>query len=339
MAHFIEAGRPTNLIHLSIGNTAAVDLFGGGPGNEPLDVMASDPAVFSVSEVPVSVGRNLRRFDVRGLAGGSALLLARLGQHGAVWAQTRVIVNRPVLYRYYHGTSSDIADILIGVDLEPMLLSRLYAAAVTMFDWTDYTDFGKGFYVHLEENRGMAYEWARRRFQTDWAVVEFVATPPELQDLWTTALHFGNKADRPRNSPRPVTVTTSRRSIEICPVPQILPIVPCVSLRREETTVRQAPQTLSWLEFVEHNRHIVRGGALIARPNDRDWTGTYSRIRGPIWVPRDSGFDTGLPPFADHVHQLNWGRAGMAVLNLPESKTRRFKFSSTNEGLFPPPAR
>jgi hypothetical protein len=45
------------------------------------------------------------------------------------------------------------------------------------------------------------------------------------------------------------------------------------------------------------NRHIDASGALIARPNDRDWTGTYSRIRGPIWVPRDSGYDTGLQPF------------------------------------------
>ena len=38
-------------------------------------------------------------------------------------------------------------------------------ASVTMFDWTDYTDFGKGFYVHLEANQAMAYEWARRRFR------------------------------------------------------------------------------------------------------------------------------------------------------------------------------
>jgi len=64
----------------------------------------------------------------------------------------------------------------------------------------------------------------------------------------------------------------------------------------------------------------------------------YSRIRGSIWVPRDSGYPVGLPVFPDHVHQLNWGLAGMALLNGSDAKVRRFKFSAQNEGLFPPPA-
>ena len=57
-----------------------------------------------------------------------------------------------------------------------VLVNVYVAASAVAFDWTDYTDFGKGFYVHLEENKAMAYEWAKRRFVSDWAVVEFVTT-------------------------------------------------------------------------------------------------------------------------------------------------------------------
>ena len=141
-------------------------------------------------------------------------MYARVGPGGAIWADTRVVVGLGTLNRYYHGTSSTSADLLISVDLTPMFLASISPASVTMFDWTDYTDFGKGFYVHLEANKAMAYEWARRRFLADWAVVEFIATADELRDLWPTALHFQNKADRPHNSPQPVTVTTTMRSVD-----------------------------------------------------------------------------------------------------------------------------
>ena len=60
------------------------------------------------------------------------------------------------------------------------------------------------------------------------------------------------------------------------------------------------------------------------------------QIHGPIWVPRDSGYNVGLPVFPDYIHQLNWGLAGMAMLNGADAKVRRFKFSAQNEGLFPP---
>ena len=134
-----------------------------------------------------------------------------------------------------------IADALIDVDLTPMVLASLSAASVARLDWTDYTDFGKGFYVHLEANKAMAYEWARRRFASDWAVVEFVATTDELRDLWPTALHFQNKADRPSNAPRPISVTTTARSVEACPLPQIL-----LRLRiTEERTTARSGKTMS----------------------------------------------------------------------------------------------
>lgn len=335
MAHFISNGRPTHLVELRVGGLADVQLWGDGPHGERLEVTPSDASVVRVEEIPASFGRNLRGFALRGLRRGSARLYARVGPGGAIWADTRVAVGLGRLERYYHGTSSAIADMLVSVDLTPMVLASLSTASVTMFDWTDYTDFGKGFYVHLEANQAMAYEWARRRFKADWAVVEFIATPDELRDLGSTALHFRTKADRPRNAPQPVTVTTTTRGVELCPLPQILP---CLRVTTQRTTRTTRPTTLSWLEFVEYNRHIDPRGALIARPNDRDWTRSYSSIRGPIWVPRDSGYNAGLPVFPDHLHQLNWGLAGMAMLNGADAKVRRFKFSARNEGLFPPPA-
>lgn len=334
MAHFISNNRPTHLVELRVGARGEVQLWGGGPRGERLDVVPADASVVRVEEIPASFGRDLRGFSLRGLRRGSTRLHARLGRGGAIWADTRIVVGLGTLNRYYHGTSASIADQLIMVDLTPMILASLLATSVARLDWTDYTDFGKGFYVHLEANKIMAYEWARRRFAADWAVVEFIATADELRDLWPTALHFQNKTARPANAPRPVTVTTTTRSVELCPLPQILP---CLRVTAERTTVTLGGKTMSWLEFVEHNRHIDRSRALIARPNDRDWTRVYSRIRGPIWVPRDSGYPVGLPIFPDHVHQLNWGLAGMAMLNGADAKVRRFKFSAQNEGLFPPP--
>jgi hypothetical protein len=333
MAHFISDGQPTNLVQLRVGEQANVQLWGDGPDGKPLDVASSNESIVSVEEIPASFGPNLRGFTLRGLRRGSARLYA-LGGGGAIWADTRVLVGFDTLNRYYHGTNSAIADLLMSADLTPMFLASLAIGSVMMFDWSDYTDFGKGFYVHLEANKAMAYEWARRRFAADWAVVEFIVAPDELVDLTPTALFFQNKADRPHNSPRPVIVTTTIQSAEVCPLPQLLP---CVRVTRERTTATPSPTTMSWLEFVEYNRHIDPHQPLIARPNDRDWTSYYSSIRGPIWVPRDSGYDVGLPVFPDHIHQLNWGLAGMAVLNLADAKVRRFKFSAQNDRLFPPP--
>ena len=335
MAHFIAKGRPANLVELGARASSTVDLWGDGPNGERLEVMPSDPRLVSVTEIPASFGPRIRRFTLQPLARGSGRLWAKAGSGGPIWADTRVIVDEKTLFKYYHGTNGKVADLLLDADLTPMFLASIAAASVVKFNWTDYTDFGKGFYVHLEENQAMAYEWAKRRFTAEWAVVEFIATPDDLDDLWKTALHFEDKADRPRNSPRLETTTVIARSVEICPVPQLLP---CLRVTETKVTRSLSAQTMSWLEFVEYNRHIDARQPLIARPNDRDWTKLYSRIRGPIWVPRDSGYNVGLPVFPDHVHQLNWGLAGMAVLNRPGVKVRRFKFSSQNEGLFPPPA-
>src|SRR5438309_1542677 len=51
-----------------------------------------------------------------------------------------------VLY-FYHGTSLEQAKKLMTIDLGPMAVP-----AARALDWREYTDFGKGFYVHPEEN-------------------------------------------------------------------------------------------------------------------------------------------------------------------------------------------
>ena len=204
MAHFIAEGSPTNLVEFVAGGSRTVDLWAGGPNGERLEVMPSDPSLISVSETPASFGPDIRRFTVQALARGSGRLWARLGGGGAIWADTRVVVDQRPLFRYYHGTSGQIADLLLDVDLTPMFLASVAAGLVVRFDWTDYTDFGKGFYVHLEENQAMAYGWAKRRFGDEWAVVEFIATPDELSDgrrhsIFTTkplvrAIHLDHKS-------------------------------------------------------------------------------------------------------------------------------------------------
>jgi hypothetical protein len=336
MAHFIQNSHPVNLVEVRSGGQVEVALWGDGPNHEVLHVETSDSSVARVEEIEMSFADGLRRFRLQGLRQGSARLWARVGRLGQIWADARVMVGYLAFNRYYHGTNQTIANLLLGTDLTPMTIPP---PTIMSSDWTDYTDFGKGFYVHLEPNKAMAYEWAKRRFKTDWAVVEFIATPDELSAIASTALLYQNKTDRPWNSPRPVVITTRTTTVEVCPLPQFLPqVLPCLEVSSRQTTVTAASSTMSWLEFVEHNRHIVRGGALIARPNDRDWTASYSSMRGPIWVPRDSGYDTGLPKFPDSLHQLNWGLGGMTMLNQATAKVRRFKFSSDNEGLFPPPA-
>ncbi len=71
----------------------------------------------------------------------------KIGRGGALWADTQIVVGRGSLNRYYHGTSSSIADVLVDVDLTPMILASLSVASVARLKWTDYTDFGKDLYV------------------------------------------------------------------------------------------------------------------------------------------------------------------------------------------------
>jgi hypothetical protein len=191
---------------------------------------------------------------------------------------------------FYHGTSLDQARRLMTMDLSPMVVPD-YAA----LDWWEYTDFGKGFYTHPEENKRKAVEWAKRK-NREWGVVRFGLTPQEFAGIPGTPLHFRDKRNsRPPNAPE---LFDSRKS--------------------------------NWIEFVEYNRGIRPSPQ---RPKDNDWTPRYPWMRGPIWGRVDSGMPGGGPPIPDHVQQINWGRAGLVALNADTAKSRRFLFHKDNEHL------
>ena len=194
------------------------------------------------------------------------------------------------LLNYYHGTALDQAKKLMGMDLVPMEVP-----SVSILDWWEYTDFGKGFYTHPEENKKMAVEWAKRK-NSVWGVVRFSLTTQEFNGIGGVPLHYKDKRnDRPANSPK---LFESRPA--------------------------------NWIEFVEYNRDIRSS---VQRPKDNDWTGGYPWIRGPFWGRVDSGMPGGGPPIPDHIQQINWGQAGLTVLNTPVAKQRRFLITKENEHL------
>src|SRR5262249_48968499 len=146
-----------------------------------------------------------------------------------------------------------------------------------ILDYSDYTDFGKGFYTFPQEFKDLAMERAKdsaKRKGEKWAVIRFEFLPEELKQI-ANILLFENKKTRPQNAPR-VPVTDG--------------------------------EPANWLQFVEYNRGLKQ---YPQRPKDNDWTDQYGWMRGPLWVPRDSGIAKGRPRFADHVHQVNWGRTGL----------------------------
>lgn len=305
MAHFIYGGQPANLVQAPVCRTLLLELWGGGPGGEPLNVTASPPGIVRIEEVPRCVRPHIREFHVTAQQAGAVRIEARTPCGDRLWALTRGLFGASGdILRYYHGTTLEAAWTLFDLTLTPQAV-----AALTIADWTEYTDFGKGLYVHAEENKQHAYDWAKRRYPKKWAVLEFILPGCDVQEIRRAGLLFRTKADRPANSP-------------------VLPGAPQVSLGCSVVL-----QRASWLEFVEHNRHIERGRPMIMRPSDRDWSAAYSFIRGPIWVPRDSGYPVGGQPFPDHLHQINWGQAGLARLN--GRKELRFVFDAGNEDLYP----
>ncbi len=161
-------------------------------------------------------------------------------------------------------------------------------------DYAEYTDFGKGFYTHPHDSKDLAFEWAKRKY-AQWGVVRFSLSDDDLGKIGTAALHFENKKSRPANAPRLPGAGTN---------------------------------PANWLEFVEHNRHVRVSPQ---RPKDNDWTGRYASMRGPLWVPRDSGIEEGHPPFPDDVHQIDWGVEGLKIINSAKAKKLRYLFTKDNE--------
>lgn len=159
----------------------------------------------------------------------------------------------------------------------------------------EYTDFGKGFYTHPEESKFKAVEWAKRR-NDEWGVVRFTLTADEFSSIRNPPpLYFPDKfRTRPSNAPK-----------------------------------LDGSRCATWIEFVEFNRHVRR--FRIQRPKDNDWTADYAWMRGPIWGRADSKLP-GAPGLPERYHQINWGAAGLNVLNTSAAKQRRFLFTKRNEG-------
>lgn len=162
--------------------------------------------------------------------------------------------------------------------------------------WWEYTDFGKGFYTVAAEHKAMALKWAKRN-NTEWGVVRFALTPQEYSRISGVPLHYPDKGKfRPPNAP-----------------------------------VLFDSKPATWIEFVEYNRGI-RTSAM--RPKDNDWTANYPWMRGPLWTRKDSGMPGGGDVIPEHIHQINWGRTGLAAFNTELAKKRRFLFTKDNERLY-----
>ncbi len=236
----------------------------------------------------------------------------------------------PGLIEFYHGTTLANAKRLlteqIGVFSVPM---------IQLLDESEYTDFGKGFYIHPPENRQLSIDWAKdkaRQERTDWGVLCVRMTQSEFESICGQKLIFRNKRrDRPHNAPVLGGVREQRRKIEKMAgfgSPWLIP-----EIIVGEAIVSEFDKRCNCIEFVEFNRHIVQS---IQRPKDNDWTRDYSIMRGPIWVRKDSGLPGERPPFPEHIHQINLGVQGLNVINAPAVKSRRYVIDKHNENLPPP---
>ncbi len=216
-------------------------------------------------------------------------------------------------FDFFHGTDYESAQRILNERLTPWSVQGFGdgSEASGQAPWTQYTDFGKGFYTHVPGQYELAQSWAMRSARSKcapgqtlarWGVVVFRVDPELLRPFDVGSpervLYFRGKGDRPWNAPW--------------------------SFR--EPGLRQ-----TWLEFIEVNRHREDwGNPGIQRPGDYDYSQYYAWIQGPIWVPRDSGIDTGGEPIPEHIHQRNWLAQGLDyVLNQP--RTQRWVVDGTVE--------
>jgi hypothetical protein len=193
---------------------------------------------------------------------------------------------------FYHGTTLEAAQSIIASDIGVRSVP-----AFRLLDDSEYTDFGKGFYIHPPENRSLAIDWAKDaacESGSKWGVATFVLSDLEWDNIKGARLLFKSKRDdRPANAPKLFD-----------------------------------DRPANWIEFVEHNRHVRTGAA---RPKDNDWTSDYAVMRGPIWVNRDSGLPGKRPLFPEHVHQIDLGVGGLVMLNAPEARSRRYVIHEGNQ--------
>jgi hypothetical protein len=203
------------------------------------------------------------------------------------------------IYEFYHGSDYKSAEWISKNRLSPMTSAELGETPfIQGAPWEKYTDFGQGFYTHPRTQYELAKSWAMRAARSKcspgqkesmWGIVAFLVDAYDLALIRRGSpkrvLQFTNKADRPDNAPS------------------------------------RSPGygKMSWIEFIEFNRHLHPE---IHKPDDRNWSADYMWIQGPIWVPRDSGIDSGLPPF-DKESQINWLAEGLdRVLNNDKYRRR-----------------
>lgn len=189
---------------------------------------------------------------------------------------------------YYHGTNLAKAKELMTQDIS---VQDVPMQTNPTDEFSEYTDFGKGFYTNDWHSKKLAFDWAKRK-HAEWGVVRFELSSDDVSSIEKSSLYFANKKSRPANAP---TLSFGRPA--------------------------------SWLEFVSHNRSVVG----ILRPKDNDWTVNYAAMKGPLWVPQDSGIKKPPPPFPDDQHQINFGQAGLKLLNSDEAKKNRYLYSHEND--------
>lgn len=297
MANF-QDGRGGAITELRIrtGALTTIALWGGGPNGEDLEVVCVPSCHVMLRETKVSNARaNTRYFTILPILPGICDIHA-LYRSMKYSAPLRIHINllKPHLINreFYHATTFENAKNLIKEELSPQSV-----ALASLLDEDEYTDFGKGFYIHPPENKKLAIDWAKRRAKeqkTKWGVACFVLTDQELDNMAGQRLYFPNKRDhRPNNAP---ILFDGKRA--------------------------------NWIEFVEFNRHVRTE---MARPKDNDWTTDYALMRGPIWVRRDSNIPGKLPPFPETVHQINLGIDGLRMLNAKDAVARRYVIHEGNQ--------
>ncbi len=289
-----EKGNAIAELHVRTGALTTFALWGGGPQGEALDVVWL-PRLQLINEITVVNARaHTRFFTILPILPGIVQVraLCRNGDYAApliihVHLRMPHLVDR----EFYHGTTLEAARSLIKQCIGPQSVPL-----AQLVDDSEYTDFGKGFYIHPPENRQLAIDWAKRHAaekKTDWGVACFVLTDKELDNISGQRLLFRTKrSDRPGNAPKLFD-----------------------------------GKPANWIEFVEFNRHVRTE---VARPKDNDWTADYAVMRGPIWVRKDSNLPGKLPPFPENVHQINLGIEGLRVLNAKEAVGRRFVIDKNN---------
>jgi hypothetical protein len=106
----------------------------------------------------------------------------------------------PGLIEFYHGTTRANADKLVSETIGVYSVST-----ARLLDDSEYTDFGKGFYIHPPENRKLAIDWAKNHASKtggEWGVLVVRLTQAEFDGVGGQILHFRTKrSDRPHNAP------------------------------------------------------------------------------------------------------------------------------------------